>query len=299
MSEIRLPVTRIQRFSTKDGPGIRTTVFLKGCPLRCAWCHNPETQSPEPQLLFSRQLCIGCGACTAACPTGAHQMGQAGHSWQAAACTGCGACAEACPTGACETAAQWMTAEEILRVVLQDKPFYGSTGGLTLSGGEPMLRPAACVSLLQSAKAAGLHTAVETCGQFDADWLPELAACTDLFLWDYKDSDPQRHLQYTGASNERILENLHRLDALGARIRLRCILVAGVNLNEQHLQAIVQTYTSLRGCEGVDLLPYHAYGGSKAVQLGRQDTANPDWIPTGDAVRQAAETLRAAGIPVE
>ena len=293
-----LPVTRIQKFCTQDGPGIRTTVFLKGCPLRCRWCHNPETQSPAPQLLFSGQLCVGCGACAAVCSTHAHRLTDGVHDWNAADCTGCGRCAAVCCTGACETAAQPMSTAQILQTVLQDAAFYGSEGGLTLSGGEPLYHAEGSLALLQAAKSAGLNTAVETCGAFDPALLPPLAKVIDLFLWDYKDSDPARHKEYAGVSNEGILRNLRRLDELGGRTRLRCILVAGVNLCQQHLCAIADTALSLKHCVGVDLLPYHAYGGSKAVALGLPDPARPEWIPTEQAMQEAAAYLRGRGVPV-
>ncbi len=290
-----LPVTRIQRFSTHDGPGLRTTVFLKGCPLRCAWCHNPETQSSRQEVMYSEQLCILCGGCAAVCP--AHRVDET-HAFDRAVCQACGRCAALCPTGALEMAATPMTVDAILAAVAQDAAFYGETGGLTLSGGEPMAHPEAALALLRAAREAGLHTAVETCGCFPARYLPELAAVTDLLLWDYKDSDPARHARYTGVSNEGILDNLRQVDALGAAIELRCILVKNVNLNDAHLAAIAETYHGLRRCPGVTLLPYHAYGSSKARQLGRADNARTEWIPTPEDMAHARDFLQSRGVPL-
>ncbi len=292
-----LPVTRVQRFSTKDGPGIRTTVFLKGCPLRCAWCHNPETQSFRPQLMYADKLCVLCGGCAAHCPQGVHTVGDS-HTLDRAACTGCGACASVCPTGACEMASADMTVDALLAAAMQDVPFYGDHGGLTLSGGEPMAHPEEAIALLRAAKEAGLHTALETCGHFPPAYLPELTRVTDLFLYDYKDSDPLRHRQYTGVDNSLILRNLHALDGLGAAIELRCILVKTVNLTDDHLAAIAETYHALHRCPGVTLLPYHAYGSSKARQLGLPDTAHPEWVPTKEDLTYARVLLTERGVKV-
>lgn len=299
MPDMLLPVTKIQKFCTQDGPGVRTTVFLKGCPLRCEWCHNPETQSAREETLYSPQLCIGCGKCAEICPQGAHILTAEGHVRSADQCSGCGKCAQVCPGGACEQAQQMMTPDEIMREVLRDRPFYGRKGGLTLSGGEPMMHPEGCIELISLAKQSGVHTAMETSGFFDGKWLKDVAQLTDLFLWDFKDSDSQRHRKFTGQDNEKIIENLRRVDEFETSIRLRCILVSGVNLNEEHLAAIEETCHSLRHCEGVDLLPYHAYGSSKAVQLGREDNAHPVWIPTDEQMAWAREYLKARGVTVE
>lgn len=299
MSDMLLPVTKIQKFCTKDGPGVRTTIFLKGCMLRCEWCHNPETQSARPEIMYSSQICIGCGACERACEQGAHALNEYGHGWTAERCVGCGKCADVCPSGACERAQRMMMPEAILQEALRDRPFYGKTGGITLSGGEPMVHPEGCARLLSMARAEGIHTAMETCGWFDGEWIERIAPLTRLFLWDFKDSDSNRHKKYTGRDNQRILDNLRRLDQQETEIRLRCILVRGVNLNEAHLSAIAETYHSLRRCKGVDLLPYHAYGSSKSIQLGREGNARPEWIPTEEQMVKAREYLRGRGVAVE
>ena len=291
-----LPVTKVQRFSTHDGPGIRTTVFLKGCPLRCRWCHNPETQSPLPQILYSAQLCLGCGACAAVCPVGAHTMDGDIHRFEGSRCTGCMRCPAVCPAGAIESAAVLMDTREILKIVERDAAFYGSDGGFTLSGGEPLFHGEASLQLLRHAKEAGLHTAVETCGYFSEELLPSLAASADLLLWDFKDSDDRRHRAYTGVSNIPILHNLQRADDLGCAIRLRCILVKGVNMDPLHYQAIAETAASLKNCQEVQLLPYHALGGSKNVQLGYADNSRKDWIPSTEELRQAEAFLQTQGI---
>lgn len=285
-----LPVTKIQKFCTHDGPGIRTTVFLKGCPLRCIWCHNPETQSARAEFFHSPQFCLGCGACAAVCPGGVHLF-TSEHTIDRRRCTGCMACTAACPSGALEACAELMSAEAILQEVMKDRAFYGERGGLTLSGGEPLLHGWAILPLLQGAKDEGVTTAIETCGVFDASLLEAIVPLTDLFLWDVKDTDPARHHQNTGGSLATVLANLHRADELGARTRLRCILLRGVNLKEGHLAALCEVFHSLQHCEGLELLPYHTYGDSKNAQLGRPSAAHPEWIPSEDEMTFAREYI--------
>lgn len=286
-----LPVTKIQKFCTHDGPGIRTTVFLKGCPLRCIWCHNPETQSTKPEFFFSPQFCIGCGACTAACPEGLHTLTGA-HLPDRSRCTGCMACTAACPTGALEACMQMMSPDDIMAEVLKDRAFYGTAGGLTLSGGEPLLHGQGLLPILQAARDTGITTVIETCGVFDSSLLPEIIPLTDLFLWDVKDTDDTRHRANTGVPVGPVLANLRLADSLGARTRLRCILLQGVNLNEEHLARISELYHSLKNCEGIELLPYHTYGDSKNLQLGRKSAAHPEWIPSDDQLDAARSYIR-------
>lgn len=292
-------VTDIQRFCISDGPGIRTTVFFKGCPLRCRWCHNPETQSGRNQLLFQEKLCIGCGACAAVCPNGAHRLEPDRHVFDAARCRQCLVCTQVCPAKALEPAAREMTPDEIFRQVLRDQAFYGPEGGMTLSGGEPLSHWEESAALLAMAKEAGLRTAVETCGYFDASpaALADQVRHTDLFLWDYKDSDPIRHRENTGVSPEKILRNLLLADSLGAATRLRCILIRGINLEPAHAQAIAGLFRQLKHCQGVDLLPYHTYGSGKAVSLGRKDNAMPQWLPEPSQIEEFQALLTTQGIP--
>ena len=192
-----------------------------------------------------------------------------------------------------------MELEEVLKVILRDCSFYGQTGGVTLSGGEPMLHPREALALLGACQAQGIHTAMETCGCFDGSLLPELVKRCELLLWDLKDTDGERHRRYTGVSNERILDNLRAADRLGARIMLRCILVKGVNTEEAHYRAIGEIAKSLRGLISVKLIPYHAYGGSKMISLGGADNGRADWIPTAEDVEAARGILAGMGIPVE
>ncbi len=293
----RLPVTEIQRFCMHDGPGVRTVVFLKGCPLRCAWCHNPETQRAAPEMLFYESKCIYCGACVSACPAGAHSI-HPERVFDRDKCTACGRCAAVCCTDAITPAARDMTAVEILSAVLRDRAFYGDNGGITVSGGEPMTHPHGVIALLTACKEAGITTCVETCGEFSPAHLPALCAAADLLLWDVKDTDPARHKSYTGVDNTRILRNLKEADRQGAKTRLRCILVNGINTVESHYAALVGLYGELSHCEGIEFLPYHAYGGSKMLPLGLPDNGRTEWIPDTAAADAAKTYLRDRGVPV-
>lgn len=295
-TENTLTVTEIQRFCMHDGPGVRTTVFLKGCPLRCKWCHNPETQRAERELFFYEQKCISCGACADACTHGAHRL-DGGHILDRERCAACFACADACPTGALSVCGREMTVEEICAAVERDRAFYGGTGGVTLSGGEPLCQRAA-VELLRACRMRGISTAVETCGHVSLEVLCDAIKYTDLLLWDIKDTDSERHKKHTSVYNEKIMSNLKEADRRGAKTRLRCIIVNGVNTDERHYERLAQLALSLCGCEGVELLPYHAYGGSKAVLIGGEDNGNAEWIPTSKQISEAKEFLRLRGVTV-
>lgn len=288
----------IQRFCTHDGPGIRTTVFLKGCPLRCAWCHNPESQRSEPELLFSPRLCMECDACTAVCPGGSARRVLADRIDNPAICRQCLACAPVCPSGAIRISGQRQTPEQVLEIVEKDRVFYEeSGGGLTLSGGEPMQQFEFTAALLTAARARGLHTCLETSGAASASHYAAIVPTVDLFLWDIKDTDPQRHLDLTGLSLAGGLERLRQIDAAGARIVLRCILIDGVNMEREHIQNIAALCECLHRLDGVDLLPYHPLGGSKYEQLGRRPP-NPRLKPPAPAqVQDAVDRLKSHGIP--
>lgn len=293
--EVKLSVTEIQRFCMHDGPGIRTTVFLKGCPLRCAWCHNPETQNNGAELLFYSNKCIGCGACRDSCLQGAHLI-EKQHIIDREKCTLCAECVNVCPTGALEICGNRFTVKELLSVAEKDQAFYGELGGITLSGGEPFAQKESTVALLKACKEKGFHTVVETCGCVDADILRAALPFVDLFLWDVKDTDDERHKKYTGASNQKILDNLTRVDAHGAKTRLRCILINGVNTNEEHYHKVARIAASLYHCEGVEWIPYHAYGGTKSTFLGREDSGRKEWILTQKQLEKAKEILKLNGV---
>ena len=213
-------------------------------------------------------------------------------------CCKCGRCADVCPSGAIESCARFMAIDDIITQVKKDICFYGKKGGLTLSGGEPLAQPEATLAVLRAAHESGVHTVIETCGYFDESYISELAALTDLFLFDYKHTDAARHMEYTGVSQERILANLQRLNKLKARIRLRCIMVADVNMDECHIRGISAQYHALQNCEGVELLPYHTFGNSKASMLGRKQNDNSSWIPSEEKMLSVRRELRKNGVKV-
>ena len=297
MSVNKLKVTEIQRFCMHDGPGVRTTVFLKGCPLRCKWCHNPETQKTVKEILFYQNKCIGCQSCVSACKNNAHTICDT-HYIDRQKCTACGDCANSCPTGALELSGVDMGINDILSVVEKDGAFYGDNGGVTISGGEPFLQGQGTVDLLKACKKLGLNTAVETCGHFDSEILKDAVSLVDIFLWDIKDTDSARHKRYTGVSNDLILKNLYLANDLGAKIRLRCILVNGVNTFDSHYQELSKIALSLKNLDGVEFIPYHAYGGTKSVFIGEVDNGNKAWIPTEKQVARAKEVLSNNGVLV-
>ncbi len=246
----------IQKFSIHDGPGIRTTVFFKGCPLRCLWCHNPESQNPAPEMLIDESRCTRCGACGAVCPS-------------KEACVFCGSCVVACPRGAREIAGRAYTVDEVVRIVLQDEVFYRqSGGGATLSGGEPLLQIDFAEALLSRLKTEKVHTAVDTCGAVPFSSLARAAKYADLFLYDIKLMDDERHRLHTGVSNRGILENLRKLAAIHRGIHIRMPIIEGVNADMEHIEGTIAFLSGL-GIEEVSLLPYHDFAANKYAKLHR------------------------------
>lgn len=237
-------ILHLQRLSTEDGPGIRTTVFFKGCPLRCGWCHNPESISPYPQVQWLENRCIGCRTCLAACPVGALRMTPDGLVRDREICRSCGSCAEACPANAHELLGHTVTAGELARELIKDQVYFEkSGGGVTLSGGEPTLQPAFALELLRELRAAGIPAALDTCGLCQVEVLEALVEACDLVLFDFKLLDPEVHRSHTGAGNARILDNLRWLGRYLSsypekRLWVRTPLIPGATFTQANLNAI-------------------------------------------------------------
>lgn len=259
----------ISRFCLNDGAGICTTVFLKGCPLRCVWCHNPESQNSAPELLYSEDRCINCGSCAGVCPKDCHAMDK-GHIFRRNNCTGCGACVSVCGTEALRLAGRPYTAKEVLNIVLRDRAYYKETGGgLTVSGGEPMMQIDFLEELFYLAKGEGLRTNIETCGYAPPSAFVRIAPLTDCFLFDWKESDPKKHRFFTGADNQPIRENLALLNEMGAEIVLRLPLIPGYNDSDEHREGIAAIANRYKNIRYLEILPYHPLGIAKERELGR------------------------------
>lgn len=279
-------VLRLQRFSLHDGPGIRTTVFLKGCPARCPWCHNPESQAPGPELMLFPERCLRCGACATACSNGLDRS----------RCTACGACAEACPAGARQIVGRTATAAEVLEEASRDRVFFDeSGGGVTFSGGEPLAQPAFLRELLLGARELGLSTAVDTCGFAPRETLLGLQPLVDLFLYDLKLLDEARHERLTGLPLSPILGNLEAVAAAGARVWLRVPVVPGLTDDEEALARAASLAARLRLAR-VELLPYHATGSGKLHRLGRESPLEGLVPPPAARLEALASVFRARGL---
>ena len=276
-------IFNIQRFSTNDGPGIRTVVFFKGCPLSCAWCHNPESKATETELFFDAKKCILCRACESACERGLHKFAGEQHLFSRSSCNLCIKCAAVCPSGALLSCGDTKSSDEISEIVLRDLPFYEqSQGGVTLSGGEPLMQYEFALELLKKLKQNGIHTAIETSGYCRRD-LSEINEYVDLWLYDIKLFPVNEHIKFTGKSNETILKNLFLLDGMGAKIILRCPIIPGVNFTEKHLLSIAQLAKKLKNLVSIQFEPYHPLGIEKAAKLGKkQKYESRDFLTKSD-----------------
>ncbi len=291
----------IQRFSIHDGPGIRTTVFFKGCPLRCVWCGNPESIPPEPSLSYLPEKCIACGACLDRCPEAALSPGAEGKvTIDRKLCTACGKCAEVCDPKALQIVGRDATVGEVLDIVLRDKAYYAeSGGGITLSGGEPLAQGDFAFELLGEAKAKRLHCCVETSGLVDWKVIERLLPLVDLWLYDYKETDPRLHQKFTGFWNSEILANLRRLHAAGEKILLRCPMIPQYNARQEHLDGIVALSRELPDLEGVELLAYYDLWRAKLKRFGLE-TSFPETVkpPSAETVRSWKDYLGQRGVVV-
>jgi pyruvate formate lyase activating enzyme len=289
----------IKRYALHDGPDLRVTVFLKGCPLSCAWCHNPEGMRPGPQILSIPSRCVGCGECLTACPRNALSAGPASVERDDTACTACGTCAETCPALAHEALGRNWTVAEVMAEVQKETPFFAdSQGGVTFSGGEPLAQPDFLEELLLACGRLGLHRAVDTSGFAPAKTALRIARHTDLFLFDLKHMDPAAHRRATGVDNAPILANLRLLAETGTRVQLRLPLIPGFNDDDTNIRQTGLLAAALPGVDGIDVLPYHATAKGKYAKLGLPYPGAD--IPAADPQRteRAAEILRNCGLTV-
>lgn len=282
-------VFNVQRYSLHDGPGIRTTVFLKGCPARCWWCHNPESQLARPEIACSEKGCISCDACRAACPHGRREIDS---------CILCGACSDACPTGVLQQVGREMTVDEVMTSVRRDRFFFeDSGGGVTFSGGEPLCQPEFLKELLTRCRASEIHTAVDTAGLCAPEALLGLAPLVDLFLFDVKCADSDRHRQGTGIGNDGVLQNLARLSTVHENIWIRIPVVPGFNDGEDEMRAIARLVAGITGVRQVWLLPYHSTWLGKPGRYGKIVTGPKQALPpTSELLQGLAGIFREKGI---
>lgn len=280
----------IRRYSIHDGPGIRTAVFFKGCPLACAWCHNPESQSYRPELLLRSGRCISCGSCVGACqPDAIDNL----YGVDRERCINCGKCVIVCPAEARELVGRQLSVNEVMAEIDSDRVFYDqSGGGVTFTGGEPLAQPRFLLDLLTACRRRGLHTAVDTSGYAPWPILNETRPLADLFLYDLKLMDDARHIQWTGVSNVEILSNLRRLSEAGHQILVRIPVIPGINDDEANLRAAGEFLVSLPHVPFVELLPYHNIAETKYAGLGRKYALPEIHSPTPERVEEIQLFLR-------
>jgi len=294
--EITGLILNYKRFAVHDGDGIRTTLFLKGCPLACKWCHNPEGIGRSPELAYIAHKCVGCGECAAVCPSGSHEM-EGGHRFLRENCTACGSCADVCLGEALQLYGRRISASDAAEELCQDETFFTeSGGGITLSGGEPLLQPDFTAEVFRLVKVRGIRTALDTCGLASREAIDKVLPYTDKVLFDVKAASSATHEAFTGCKNERILENLRYIDSRGVPIEIRIPLVPGVNDGE--IDEIGRILAPLKSITAVRVLAYHGYAASKYESLG-MSYPGADLVPPSQAILDAAESaLTAHGLTV-
>ncbi|MBP1926608.1 pyruvate formate lyase activating enzyme [Sedimentibacter acidaminivorans] len=261
-------IFNIQKFSVHDGPGIRTTVFLKGCPLRCLWCHNPESQDINKEILYDNKKCVLCGKCKEVCPTDAITIEDGKLTTDKDKCNYCGECVIYCMYGAREVVGRRYSVDEVMKEVMKDKIFYDqSNGGVTLSGGEPLIQIEFVEELLRKLKEEKVHTAIDTSGAVSFEILERAAKYTDLFLYDLKLIDDDKHKEYIGASNKDIIDNLVKLSKIHSNINVRMPIIGNINDNIAHIEKTIELLKELN-IKKVNLLPYHSIAKHKYEKLG-------------------------------
>jgi pyruvate formate lyase activating enzyme len=291
----------IKRYAIHDGPGIRTTVFLKGCLLNCPWCHNPEGKAKEQEFMWWKEKCIGCRECQSVCTEGAIAFPDDFLLLDMTKCDLRGACADACHSQALKLVGKKMTVNQVMKEIQKDMAFYDeSGGGVSLSGGEPLLQPDFSANLLKACKALGIHTAVDTCGHASSEVLAKISKHADLFLYDLKMINDEKHTRFTGVSNKLILENLKKLSRHGQKIIVRFPLVPGVNDDEKDILELGQFVSSLNNVKELSILPYHRAGVEKSRRLGRPaDSFFINHTPPVETLREIEEKLKGFGLKIQ
>lgn len=314
--ERKARIFNVQKYSIYDGPGIRTLIFFKGCPLRCKWCSNPEGLERKYQVMFKEDLCIHCGNCIPVCPAQIHsfpaeQAGQLEAQSQvprhkvnrSVDCVGCRKCETACPRQALSIVGSDKTISEVLEIIQQDSLFYlSSGGGVTLGGGEVTAQPEFAANLLMECQRLGIHTAIETSGYAKLDAILMIAQFTDLFLYDIKQIDPERHYELTGAGNERILDNLTELLRRGFNVKVRMPLIRGMNDSEDTIRKtleFLQPFKRYKNFHGIDLLPYHKLGINKYKQLDMQYPITADLSFKQEELDKIEELIKDSDLQVK
>ena len=278
-------ISDIKRFAVHDGEGIRTTVFFKGCSLKCVWCHNPESIDFKPQIAYYTNKCMDCGECVSVCPMTAHKITDSGHVFERDKCIVCGKCEAVCIGEALKFYGKEVTVDELLPKLIEDKDFYDTSGGgVTLSGGECLCQIDFCVELLKQLKEKGINTAVDTCGFVPKESIDKIMPYTDTFLYDIKAIDDEVHIRCTGKSNKQILNNIKYIDSCGKAIEVRIPYVPDYNDNQ--MDKISDFIKNFKNIKAVKILPYHNYAGSKYVSLDMVNTL-PDMLPTSQEIENA------------
>lgn len=288
-------IVSIKRFEIHDGDGVRTTLFLKGCPLKCRWCHNPESISPASTLFYNPQKCINCGECLNVCHC--HTAKNSLHIFERENCISCGKCADYCLGNAITLYGKEVSVDEILPKLLEDKPFFDeSGGGVTLSGGEPLLQSEFCAELLKKLKSYGVNTAVDTCGYVKKQDIDRVLPYTDTFLYDIKAINPDIHKKCTGITNEIILENIKYIDSLNKEIEVRIPFVP--TMNDGEMPKIAEFLSHLKNLKKIKILPYHSFGASKYEYIGEKYSLNLK-SPSDDELSKTLKIFKEYGLTAQ